>query len=115
MGLFKGMKGMMDMVKQGQEMQQQAQKDQQATTQPVDLNDPMWAPIEGITVDKYAEISAGLQKKTIMGLENVNEYVESMGVPKGAWQTVQNGFVARMGQHQPVANRYGTLLNEFMK
>jgi len=119
MGLFKDFKGMMDsakdLSKQAQEMQQQAQQAQQAATQPVDLNNPMWQPIEGITLDKYAEISAGLMKNGVMGLENVAKFVEGLGVPAGAWQTVQNGWVARMGQNEPVRTRYGILYNEFLK
>lgn len=119
MGLIKNFKGMMDgtkdLTKQAQEMQKQAMEAQQAASKPVDLNDPMWAPIEGVTLDKYAEISAGLMKNGVMGLENVNKYAESMGVPAGAWQTVQNGWVAKMGQHEPVRVRYGNLYNEFLK
>jgi len=119
MGIFKDFKGMMDsakdLSKQAQEMQEQAAKAQQAASQPVDLNDPMWAPIEGITLDKYAELSAGLMKNGVMGLENVASFVESQGVPSGAWQTVQNGWVAKMGQFEPVRVRYGNLYNEFLK
>ena len=119
MGLFKDFKGMMDsageLTKQAQEMQQQAMKAQQEANQPVDLNDPMWAPIEGINVDKYAEITAGLMKNGVMGIENVNKYAEERGVPSGAWQAVQNGWVARMGQHMAVRTRYGNLYNEFLK
>jgi len=119
MGLFKDFKGMMDsakdLTKQAQEYQQQAQADQAAANAPVDLNNPMWAPIEGVTLDKYAEISAGLMKNTIMGIENVNKYVESMGVPTGAWQAVQNGWTARMGQNVPVRTRFGNIYNAFLK
>ena len=109
------MDGAKDLTKQAQEMQAEAMKQQQAASQPVDLNDPMWAPIEGITVDKYAEISAGLLKNGVMGPENVNTYAEGLGVPSGAWQAVQTGWVARMGQHMAVRTRYGNLYNEFLK
>jgi hypothetical protein len=119
MGLFKDFKGMMDsakdLTKQAQELQQQAQADQQAASGPVDLNDPMWAPIEGVTLDKYAEISAGLMKNMVMGIENVNKYAESLGVPSGAWQAVQNGWTARMGAHMPVRTRFGNIYNAFLK
>lgn len=119
MGIFKDFKGMMDsagdLTKQAQEMQQQAMKAQQEANQPVNLNDPMWEPIEGITLDKYAEISAGLLKNGVTGVENVNNYAESLGVPKGAWQAVQTGWVAKMGQHMAVRTRYGNLYNEFLK
>ena len=58
MGFFKDMKGMMDgaaeLQKQGLAMQQQFAGAQAGATQPVDLNDPLWAPIHGITLDQYA-------------------------------------------------------------
>ena len=95
--------------------QKAAMASQQAAAQPVNLNDPMWAPIEGVTLDLYAEISAGLMKNAVMGLEAVNKYAESKGVPSGAWQKVQNGWVARMGTNEPVRMRFGNLYNEFLK
>jgi hypothetical protein len=119
MGMFKDMKNMMksaeEMTKAAQQMQADALKAQQAATQPPDPNDPALAPIEGITVDKYAEISAGLLKKGIMGVENVNAFAETMGVKPGTWQAVQNGWVTRMGQSMAVRNRYGILYNEYLK
>ena len=119
MGIMKNFGDMMksanEMSKAAQEQQAAAQKAQADANQPVDLNDPMWAPIESVTVDKYAEISAMMLKKGVMGVEQVNAFAESMGVPSGKWQVVQNGWVARMGQHMAVRTRYGNLYNEFSK
>ena len=119
MGFFKNIKDMMggasNLAKAAQEQQAAAMAAQQAALQPTDPNDPAWAPIEGITVDKYAEITAGLLKKTVMGPEAVNAFAESMGVKAGTWQVVQNGWVARMGQNMAVRTRYGNLYNEYMK
>lgn len=119
MGMFKDMKGMMqnagELSKEAQKMQADAQAAQEAAGQPVDPNDPMMAPIEGITVDKYAEITAGLVKNGVMGLEDVNAYAESMGVKPGTWQEVQNGWVSRMGQSETVRTRYGHLYAEYSK
>ncbi len=119
MGMFKDMKNMMqnagDMTKAAQEMQADAIAAQQAASQPADPNDPAFAPIAGVTVDKYAEITAGLVKNGVQGLEAVNAYAESMGVPAGSWQEVQNGWVARMGQNMAVRTRYGNLYADFSK
>jgi len=101
-------------IKNAQEMQKKAQEDQEKASQPVDMNDPMWAPIEGITLDKYAEITALMGKNNVMGPEAVNAFVESKGVKPGTWQVVQNGWVARMGANEPVRTRYGIIYNEFM-
>jgi len=119
MGMFKDMKNMMqqagEMTEAAKQMQADAQAAQQAASQPADPNDPAMAPIQGITVDKYAEITAGLVKNGVQGLEAVNAYAESMGVPAGAWQEVQNGWVARMGESMAVRTRYGNLYAEYSK
>ncbi len=118
MGMFKDFDNMMknanDAIKKSQDMQAKAAEDQQKASQPVDFNDPMWAPIEGITLDKYAEITALMGKNSIMGPEAVNAFVESKGVKPGTWQVVQNGWVARMGSNEPVRTRYGIIYQNFM-
>jgi len=125
MGWFTNIKNMMgikdmmgsagDLAKAAQAYQEAAMAAQEAAFQPTDPNDPAWAPIEGVTVDKYAEITAGLLKKNVMGLENVIAYAESMGVKAGTWQVVQNGWTARMGQNMAVRTRYGNLYVEYTK
>ncbi len=119
MGFFKDMKNMMNsantLVNSAQQYQNQAVAQQQAATQPYDPNDPSFAPIEGISLDLYAEITAGLLKNGVMGIENVTKFAESKGVPAGAWTTVQNGWVSRMGQSPAVMNRYGHIYNAFLK
>lgn len=112
-GLFKDMKNMVNqagaITAQAQQMQQAAMAQQAAANAPVDLNDPMWAPIEGVSLDQYAKISAGLVRDGVAGIEAVEAYAESHGVPSGKWQAVQTGWVARMGQHMEVRTRYGNL------
>ncbi|OGC19832.1 hypothetical protein A3J90_03960 [candidate division WOR-1 bacterium RIFOXYC2_FULL_37_10] len=115
MGMFDMLKNAKDLMEQASMGQKAAMASQQAAAQPVNLNDPMWAPIEGVTLDLYAEISAGLMKNTVMGPEAVAKYAESKGVPSGGWQKVQNGWVARMGTNEPVRVRFGNLYNEFLK
>jgi len=119
MGMFKDMKNMMqnanEMTEQAKEMQANAMAQQKAATEPADPNDPDMQPIQGVSIDKYAEITAGLVKNGVMGIEAVNAYAESMGVPAGAWQEVQNGWVSRMGQSMAVRTRYGNLYAEYTK
>lgn len=118
MGMFKDFDNMMknanEAIKKSQDMQAKAAADQQTASQPIDLSDPMWQPIEGITLDKYAEITALMGKNNVMGPEAVNAFVESKGVKPGTWQVVQNGWVARMGSNEPVRTRYGILYQNFM-
>lgn len=119
MGMFKDMKKSVkaasNMTEVAKEAQERAMAQQQAASQPVDPNDPSFAPIQGITIDKYAEISAKLVKNGVQGVEAVNEYAESMGVPAGAWAEVQTGWVARMGQSEAVRLHYGNMYSEYSK
>ena len=77
-----------------------------------DPGNPMWLPIAGVTLDQYARISALLAKSGVMGIEAVTQFVESQGVPAGAWQEVQTGWVQRMGPNPSVAQRYGLLYSQ---
>jgi len=107
--------GAKDLTKAAQEQQAAAMKMQQNAMQPTDPNDPIWAPIEGVTLDKYAEISAGLLKKGIAGPDNVNAFVESMGVKPGTWGVVQSGWAGRMASNMAVRTRWGTIYDAFLK
>ncbi|MCP4680433.1 MAG: hypothetical protein GY854_34105 [Deltaproteobacteria bacterium] len=79
-----------------------------------EYDDPMWAPIQGITVEKYAEITAALGKANIMGIENVAAFAENFGVPQGTWQEVQTGWVQRMSANETVRVRYGNIYSELV-
>lgn len=110
MGFFKDMKATVDGAK---EMQANAMAMQAQANQPVDLDDPIWAPIEGIDLDKYAEISAALARQNLTGVEQVEAWVESQGVKPGTWTTVQQGWVQRMAGNMQVRTRYGVLYSQF--
>jgi hypothetical protein len=77
-----------------------------------DPGNPVWLPIAGVTLDQYARISALLAKSGVMGIEAVTQFVESQGVPAGAWQEVQTGWVQRMSTNPSVAQRYGLLYSQ---
>lgn len=110
MGFFKDLKNTVDSAK---DMQADAMAMMAEANAPVDLNDPAFAPIEGITLDQYAEISANLAKQGLAGIEQVEAWVATQGVPAGAWTTVQQGWVNRMAGNVQVRNRYGVLYSQF--
>lgn len=110
MGFFKDMKATVDSAK---EMQANAMAMQDQANRPVDLNDPIWAPIEGIDLDKYAEISAALARQNLAGVEQVEAWVETQGVKPGTWTTVQQGWVQRMAGNMQVRTRYGVLYSQY--
>ncbi len=82
---------------------------QVAAQQPVDLNDPVWAPIDGITLDKYAQLTAALARRELGPSDQAETWLESQGVKPGSWGQVQTGWVDRMATSEAVRTRYGVL------
>ena len=82
---------------------------QAAAQQPVDLNDPVWAPIDGITLDKYAQLTAAMARQDLATSEQTQTWLESQGVKPGTWGEVQTGWVNRMSTSEAVRTRYGVL------
>ncbi len=76
---------------------------------PVDLNDPMWAPIDGITLDKYAQLTAAMARQDLGTADEAQAWLESQGVKPGTWGEVQTGWVNRMSTSEAVRTRYGVL------
>ena len=114
MGFFKDIKSTVNnansLAQQAQVMQAQQidAANAAAAPAPVSPTDPSFAPIEGITIEKYAELSAGLAKRGL-GIADATQYVESMGVVPGTWETVMQGWNQRMGTNPAVMHRYGAL------
>lgn len=82
---------------------------QAAARQPVDLDDPLWAPIDGITLDKYAQLTAAMARHDLAASDEAQAWLESQGVKPGTWGGVQAGWVNRMSISAAVRTRYGVL------
>ncbi len=80
---------------------------------PANPADPIWAPIEGITLEKYAWLTAQMVRLNLPGIEAVSAWVESQGVAPGTWTSVQTGWTNRMGQSMDVRTRYGMLYSQY--
>ena len=71
--------------------------------------DPVWAPVEGISLDLYAWITAALITEGISDTDAIDTFVHThFGTPPGAWAGVRAEWVARMGHHRAVRARYST-------
>lgn len=116
MGLFKNLKDTMDnasaLAGQAGQMQQNAYAAQAAPHQPVDLNDPIWQPIEGITLDKYAQLTAAMGRQNLGTPDQVQAWLEAQGVKAGTWAEVESGWVNRMATNEVVRTRYGVLYTQ---
>ena len=66
---------------------------------PIDPNAPELAPIEGISLEQYADLAVGMQGLDENGMR---EHAESHGVAAGKWDAVKDGWNARFEQsHGP--------------
>lgn len=115
MGFFKDIKSTVqsanEMAGQGaaQAAGMQASMASATSGAPVDLNDPMWAPIHGITIDRYAQLTAQMVRQNLVGIDAVTAWLEGQGVPEGTWPEVNKGWADRMAAHEPVRTRYGVI------
>ena len=116
MGLFRDMKDTMraapELSGNAQQMQQNAMASQTAAQQPVDLNDPVWAPIDGITLDKYAQLTAAMARQNLGTPDQAEAWLETQGVATGTWAGVNVGWVNRMSANESVRTRYGVLYTQ---
>jgi hypothetical protein len=128
MGLFKGLRDMKDMV-EGAPAQiaaaQQAGAAAQAYgataqaagmggmpgTAPMNPNDPAMAPIEGIDINRYAQLSKAIGHFQLKTSEQIDQYMTSQGVTPEAWQAAYDGWTERMKGNMQLAVQYGQLYN----
>jgi hypothetical protein len=112
-GLFKHIKDPTDDADAlSAQMQQNAYEAQAAAHQPVDLNDPVWQPIAGITLDKYAQLTAAMARQSLGTPDQAQAWLEGQGVQAGTWAEVQTGWVNRMATNEAVRTRYGVLYSQ---
>lgn len=126
MGLFKGLRDMKDMVEAAPatiEAAQQAGAAAQAygaTAQmagmgampgALDPNDPALAPIAGIDINRYAQLSKAIGHFQLKTGEQIDQYMTSQGVTPEAWQAAYDGWTERMKGNMPLAVHYGQLYN----
>ena len=97
---------------QASEMRREAESAHAAASKPVDLTDPIWHPIDGITLDKYAQLTAALARQELGTRDETHDWLEAHGVKPGTWAVVQTGWVNRMSTSEAVRTRYGILYSQ---
>lgn len=113
MGFFKDIKSTVSSANQMAANAQAMQANAMASASaPVDLNDPMWAPIHGVTLDRYAQLTAQLAKQNLAGIEAIEAWLETQGVEKGTWSEINTGWANRMAGSEQVRTRYGMLYSQ---
>ena len=116
MGLFDNVKDTMDdagtLAGRSSPMREEAAAAPTEASVPVDLDDPVWQPIDGITLDKYAQLTAAMARRDLGPSDEVQAWLEGQGVQPGTWAVVQTGWVNRMSTNEAVRTRYGILYSQ---
>jgi hypothetical protein len=73
---------------------------------PADL---IWAPICGVSLERYAELSRDMAAHAVAGPDAIEHWVTQRGVTAGAWATVTTGWSSRMVRFAEVRRRYDDL------
>jgi hypothetical protein len=119
MGLFKGMKDMKDavaaapgMIDQATQMQASAAAMQSnmgmagGVPQPIDPNDPILAPIAGIDLMRYAQLSKAIGHYQLKSQEQIDEYMQSGGHSPEDWQAAYDGWNERFKANMSLSTLY---------
>ena len=119
MGLFKGMKDMKDavagapgMIDQAQQMQANAAAYQAnmgmagGVPQQIDPNDPILAPIAGIDLMRYAQLSKAIGHYQLKTQEQIDQYMQSGGHSPEDWQAAYDGWNERFKANMSLSALY---------
>jgi hypothetical protein len=113
--LGKGMQNAKDAAadQQGNWAQQKAYADSINNPQgpPLADDEAGMQPIEGITLQRYAELAVGMQT---MGTDTdaQSQYADANGVPQGRWMPIAQAWADRMAADPRVNKRFNELWRE---
>jgi hypothetical protein len=71
--------------------------------------DPIWEPIEGVSLEQYAQIAKGAADQGITDEAGVMAYAEQQGVAGAAFQVAMHGWNDRMKQSMAVGQRFNAI------
>ena len=129
MGMFKQMKDMKTMVQaapgmvaEAQQMQAQAQQMQAAQAAatpgmvggmpaPIAPDDPILAPIAGIDLPRYAQLSKAVGVHGLKNQEQIDDYMTRAGHSPEAWQQAYDGWNERFKANMSLSTLYAQYFN----
>jgi hypothetical protein len=65
-----------------------------------------WAPIEGISLDRYADLTRELAADGVVGPLAIDRWMTDRGVPSGTWARVAAGWSSRMMRHTAIRHQF---------
>jgi hypothetical protein len=79
---------------------------------PIDPNAPELAPIEGVTLEQYAEVAVGMQGLSPDDDAGMRAYAESHGIAPGTWDAVRDGWNARFEKSPDLVLHWGDVYRQ---
>lgn len=115
-GLF-GKKGQQQQPQSVAELGQQAMAQQRAmgidtanfggpSNAPVADDDPIFEPIEGVSLEQYSRVAAGARDRGVTDEEGMKAIAVEQGIDGDTFLRASQGWVARMGQSMAVGQKF---------
>ncbi|MCV7213018.1 hypothetical protein [Mycolicibacterium canariasense] len=80
------------------------------SNRPVGADDPIWAPINGISLDDYAALARDARARRITDEAGMIALAQDRGWDPADTKAALDGWVQRMGQSMAVGQRFRQLL-----
>lgn len=110
MGLFKDLKRTTQAVAAAPQAKAAAEAEAAALrATDIDPDDPVLEPVEGVTIERYAELCAALAGAGLASEADVDTWAVAQGLEPGSYQRVSEAWNTRMGTHRALTNRFGAL------
>lgn len=128
MGMFKRMKDMKDVVAAAPDMIDQSMQMQQQAAQlqaqmgmggalggmqqgAAAVNPAMLEPIDGISLERYAQLSKSIGTRQLTSEAQVHEFLVTQGHTPEQWQSAWAGWNKRMEQDMSLAGHFSAMFN----
>ena len=70
---------------------------------------PLWAPIAGVSLEEYAQITAAILKRGVPDGEVAPFVTLHFALAPDDWHTARAGWVRRLTEHPAIRVRYGQI------
>lgn len=67
-------------------------------------------PIEGITLQQFVTLSDELARRNLVDRRAIDGWLDTQGVPVGAWTRIAAGWSMRMARHPAIRDQYSSLV-----
>jgi hypothetical protein len=81
------------------------------STQPLDADDPLLQPIDGIGLPEYAAVAKAAQARGVTTEEDMAQIAAEMGYDPVVFTAAAHQWIARMGQSMVVGQQFRTHLD----